>query len=109
MAAAKLYTDAYNLADELGNSVEKERAEAVDGVSSTRLSLAIAAAKAGEFKEADLQIKQARKADPANVQVINFQKENDRRLEDQAGKRGPIFMITGPIRSRRPPWPATAS
>ena len=78
--AAKAYGDAYRTAEELGSSVEPEKAVARAGVVRTRTALAIGAAKKGDYREADLQIKQARKADPNDLKAIAFEKQNNKDL-----------------------------
>jgi len=84
--AAKAYEDAWNLTEELGGNVEKERAVTIEGFASTRLALAYAAAKDGDFKEADLQVKRVIKVDPNNVRAKNFKRENDVRLAGLVGR-----------------------
>ncbi|HTI69304.1 MAG TPA: hypothetical protein VMF06_05035 [Candidatus Limnocylindria bacterium] len=84
--AAKSFGEALNLADELGSNVEAEKVIAQQGVVRTRLALAIAASKQNEFREAELEVKQALRADPNNLQAINFEKENAKRLKELEGK-----------------------
>ena len=81
LGAAKSYGDALMLADQLGNSVEAEKSIARQGVVRTRTALAVGAAKINDFREADLQIKQARKADPNDLGAIAFEKTNNKNLE----------------------------
>jgi len=85
-SAAKAYEDAWNLTEELGSSVEKERNLTIEGFTSTRLALAYNAAKAGEYKEADLQVKRLLKVDPNHVKAKNFKRENDQRLANLVGR-----------------------
>ena len=85
-SAAKAYEDAWNLTEELGSSVEKERNVTIEGFTSSRLALAYAAAKAGDYKEADLQVKRLLKVDPNHVKAKNFKRENDQRLANLVGR-----------------------
>ena len=85
-SAAKAYEDAWNLTEELGSSVEKERNITIEGFTSSRLALAYAAAKAGDYKEADLQVKRLLKVDPNHVKAKNFKRENDQRLANLVGR-----------------------
>jgi len=85
-SAAKAYEDAWNLTEELGSNVEKERGITIEGFTSSRLALAYAAAKAGDYKEADLQIKRLLKVDPNHVKAKNFKRENDQRLANLVGR-----------------------
>ena len=85
-SAAKAYEDAWNLTEELGSNVEKERGITIEGFTSSRLALAYAAAKAGDYKEADLQIKRLLKVDPNHVKAKNFKRENDQRLMNLVGR-----------------------
>ena len=85
-SAAKAYEDAWNLTEELGSSVEKERNITIEGFTSTRLALAYNAAKAGEYKEADLQVKRILKVDPNHIKAKNFKRENDQRLANLVGR-----------------------
>jgi tetratricopeptide (TPR) repeat protein len=84
--AAKAYEDAWNLTEELGGNVEKERAATVEGFTATRMALAYNAAKQGDFKEADLQVKRVLKVDSNNVKAKNFKRENDQRLAGLVGR-----------------------
>ncbi|MFM7804358.1 MAG: tetratricopeptide repeat protein, partial [Verrucomicrobiota bacterium] len=86
VSAAKSYEDAWNLTEELGSSVEKERAVTIEGFTSTRLALAYNAAKAGDYKEADLQVKRLLKVDPNHIKAKNFKRENDQRLANLVGR-----------------------
>ena len=85
-SAAKAYEDAWNLTEELGSSVEKERNITIEGFTSTRLALAYNAAKAGDYKEADLQVKRLLKVDPNHIKAKNFKRENDQRLANLVGR-----------------------
>ena len=85
-SAAKAYEDAWNLTEELGSSVEKERNITIEGFTSSRLALAYAAAKEGDYKEADLQVKRLLKVDPNHVKAKNFKRENDQRLANLVGR-----------------------
>ena len=86
LTAAKAYEDAWNLTEELGGNVEKERGTTVEGLTATRMTLAYNAAKQGDFKEADLQVKRVLKVDPNNVKAKNFKRENDQRLAGLVGR-----------------------
>jgi len=86
VAAAKLYEDAYGLADQLGAAAEPERQVAATGLSAARLTLAIQAQRAGDLREADAQVTRAIKVDPTNLVAKSFKADNDQRLADMVGK-----------------------
>ena len=87
-SAAKLYEEAWQLSDELGNAVdvEAERSDAANGLSESRLALAIAAQRAGDYREANLQVNRSLRANPGNARARAFKADNDQRLADVANR-----------------------
>ena len=84
--AAKLYTEAVSLVQDIGRSnVEPEATRAVAGLISTRMALARAAESAGDLREANTQISQALKAAPNNEQVVAYHKSIQQKMKDQEG------------------------
>lgn len=88
VSAAKLYEEAWQLSDELGSAVdvEAERADAANGLSESRLALAIAAQRAGDYREANLQVNRALRANPGNARARAFKADNDKRLADVSNR-----------------------
>jgi hypothetical protein len=85
-AAAKLYQEAVTLAQQIGSGIEAENAQAVAGLSVTRLTLAREARSRGDLRDADVQIQQVLKADPKNSTAIAFKRENDQLLAANKGR-----------------------
>src|SRR5215475_9749323 len=56
-AAAKLYDDAWSLVQNIGSNVEPEAAQTRAGLSAVRLELAHQAQHRGDYREADIQIR----------------------------------------------------
>ena len=84
--AAKLYQECVRLAVEIGSGVNAETAQAVTGLSATRLILAGNAQSHGDLHEAQIQIQQALKADPKNAKLIAFKRQNDQMIEAMKGR-----------------------
>ena len=57
--SAKLYEDAWTLSEQLGAAAESERIHVRTGLGAARLELAKAAAKRGDYREAQTQIARA--------------------------------------------------
>ena len=86
--AAKLYEEAWQLSEELGRAVdvEAERNDAANGLSESRLALAVAAQHAGDYREAALQVNRSLRANPGNARARAFKADNDQRLADVANR-----------------------
>lgn len=84
--SAKLYEDAWTLSDQLGAAAEAERAQVRTGLGGARLELAKAAAKRGDYREAQTQIARALKVDPTNAAAKSFKAENDKEMANLVGK-----------------------
>ncbi|MFM7816294.1 MAG: hypothetical protein ACKPGI_04910, partial [Verrucomicrobiota bacterium] len=84
--SAKLYEDAWTLTDQLGAAAEPERAQVRSGLAGARLELAKAAAKRGDYREAQTQVARALKVDPTNAAAKSFKAENDKEMAQLVGK-----------------------
>lgn len=83
-AAAKLYSDAWNLVAFVGpERVPQEAQAAKAGLVSTHLAVAAEAQRHGELYEADTHIKQILAAEPGNREALAFKVENDRLIQEQ--------------------------
>src|ERR1041385_939442 len=84
-AAAKLYEDAWKLAEGIGNPESPEAKATVAGVAAVQLDLARDAQKRGDLLEAKQRVTHVLKVDPKNGAAITFQKEVERQLAEQKG------------------------
>lgn len=90
--AAKLYQESCNLAATIGPGVPDEAAQAVAGLTTTRLQLARDAESRGDYNEADTQVKQiitqenTLKVSPDGAEVQAFKKHNDELLAEYRGR-----------------------
>src|SRR6185437_4138333 len=75
--AAKLYDDAWALADQVGPLAAQEREVAVNGLISVRMQLAAIAQKQGNFDEANLQVSDVLRVDPRNQAALAFAAANN--------------------------------
>ena len=83
--AAKLYDDAWDLAQKIGSGVDAEREQTVAGLSVVRLELARAAAKHGDYKEAGVQVDDVLRVEPTNAAAIEFKSGNEKLIAEQRG------------------------
>ena len=85
-AAAKSYEDAYTLVTQIGSGIDAEKAQTIDGLTSTRMQLARNAQQRGDLHEADTQVTRVLKVDPQNTAAIAFKKQNDRTIAAMRGQ-----------------------
>ena len=86
MGAAKLYQECCELAQQIGSGIDPEAAEAVSGLTRTRLTLARQYQSQGNLKEAQKQAQQVLNISPKNPEALAFKKQNDQLLDDNKGK-----------------------
>ena len=84
--AAKKYQECFDLTQTIGAGVKPETAQAIAGLTTTRLALARQDQNRGEFHNADVEVGQVLKADPRNSAALAFKKDNDHRMQLMAGK-----------------------
>jgi len=84
--AAKLYEDAYTLVEQIGSGIDAEKAQAISGLASTRLTLARQAQSQDDLHEAATQVSRVLKVDPQNSAALAFKKGNDRLIASMRGK-----------------------
>ena len=83
-AAAKLYSDSWNLATFIGpERIPQEAQAAKTGLINTHMAAAVDAQHRGELYEADTHIKQILAADPGNRAALDFKAENDKLIAEQ--------------------------
>jgi len=85
VAAVKLYEDAYQLVQGIGDTVSPEATTTVAGLVAVRLELARAAQNRGDLNEARTQAARVLKVDPKNEAGLVFMKQNEKMLADQRG------------------------
>ena len=78
--AAKLYQESVTLVQQIGSGIDAERAQAIGGLTSTRLALARDAQSRGDLHEAEAQVQQVLKADPKSKAALSFKRQNDQML-----------------------------
>ena len=86
VVAAKLYQECVEEAHGIGSGIDAETAQAVAGLSATRLVLARDAQSRGDLHEAQTQIQQVLKADPKNANALAFKRQNDQLIEMWKGR-----------------------
>ncbi len=86
LAAAKLYQECCDLVAKIGSGIDAEAAQAVNGLTSTRLALARADQSRGDYREAATQVQQILNVDSKNVPALDFKKKNDALLAAQKGR-----------------------
>ena len=86
VAAAKLYQESCELAQQIGSGVDAETAQAINGLSVTRLTLARDAQAHEDLHEAGIQAQQVLKADPKNPAALAFKKQNDQMIAARKGR-----------------------
>lgn len=84
--AARHFEAAFNLSRQIGAGVDAETEVAVTGLVRTRLQLARQAQKRQDYREADLHLKSAYRANPQDPQVRELKQQNDKTLAELAGR-----------------------
>lgn len=84
--AAKLYQECCDLVQKIGSGIDAEAAQAVSGLTSTRLTLAREYQSHGDYRNAQLQVQQILKVAPKNPEALAFKKQNDQMLEAMKGR-----------------------
>jgi type II secretory pathway component GspD/PulD (secretin)/tetratricopeptide (TPR) repeat protein len=84
-AAAKLYDEAWELVQKIGSGVEAERDQTIAGLAAVRMELARAAQRHEDLKEAEAQVKDVLRVDPANAAAIELKRGNDKLMAEQRG------------------------
>ena len=92
--AAKLYGDAWTLVQRIGPGVEAEARQTAAGLKSTRLELARAAQRRGDYRDAQQQINDALRANPADPEVLAFAATNAKFIEAQRGRIPPPEVVS---------------
>src|SRR5262249_3857953 len=83
-AAANFYDEAWDLVTFIGvASCGPEADQTRVGMASVRMDLAQAAQRRGDLREADRNVKDILRVDPANPAAIQFQAENDKLMREQ--------------------------
>jgi hypothetical protein len=83
--AAKIYQDCVSTCRQIGSGIDAETAQAIAGLTATRMILARDAQSRGDLHGADIQVQQVLKADPKNQVAVAFQRRNQQALEELKG------------------------
>jgi tetratricopeptide (TPR) repeat protein len=86
VAAAKLYQESCELAQQIGSGIDAENAQAINGLAATRLALARDAQSHGDLREAATQVQQVLKVAPQHAEALAFKKQNDQMLAANKGR-----------------------
>ncbi len=81
--AAKLYDEAWEMVQKIGEPVGPEAEQTKAGLVTVRMELARKAQGQGDLREAQTQIVDARRVAPSDPAVIEFQRGNDQLLREQ--------------------------
>ena len=90
--AAKLYQESCNLVGQIGSGIDSESAQAVAGLTRTRLALARDAQSRGDLREADVQVRQVLKTEKElkvgsrSGEAQAFKEQNDQMLAAMSGR-----------------------
>src|SRR6185312_209158 len=85
--AAKLYDDAWGLADNVGPLADAERQMAAAGIASVRMQLAQDAERRGDYDDASRQVGDVLRVDPRNQMALAFNTINNQHIEATLGTR----------------------
>jgi len=86
VAASKEYERAWDHVQNIGVTIDRERAETLRGMAEVRMELAKRAQGRGDLEEARKQVERVLRLDPRNTEAQNFKEENDRRIQDRLGR-----------------------
>ncbi len=84
--AAKLYEDAYSLVQGIGQGVDAEAAQTVEGLVAVRMQLARKAEKQNDYQEAAVQLNRVLRISPGYPDAEALKQKNDKLLAEQAGR-----------------------
>lgn len=91
--AARLYDNAYSLAQTIGSGIDVEMADTIAGLARVRMSLARRAQANGDYLAANEQVQRVLKVAPHNSDAVAFKEKNDAILEATKGKRPDLDTI----------------
>ncbi|HEX7860503.1 MAG TPA: hypothetical protein VF773_09270 [Verrucomicrobiae bacterium] len=86
VAASKEYEKAWDHVQNIGVTIDRERAETLRGMTEVRMELARRAQSRGDLDEADKQVGRVLRLDPRNTVAQNFKAENDKRIQERLGR-----------------------
>ena len=86
VASAKLYQESCEMVSQIGSGIDAEAAQAMNGLASTRLTLARADQTHGDLRDAATQVQQVLNVDPKNPDALAFKKQNDEMLAAMKGQ-----------------------
>ena len=86
VAAAKLYQESCEMVGQIGSGIDAEAAQAMNGLSRTRLTLAREDQTRGDLRDAATQVQQVLKVNPKNPEALAFKKQNDDMIAAMKGQ-----------------------
>ena len=86
VAAAKLYQESCEMVGQIGSGIDAEAAQAMNGLSRTRLTLAREDQARGDLRDAATQVQQVLKVNPKNPEALAFKKQNDEMITAMKGQ-----------------------
>ncbi|MGZ8899292.1 MAG: tetratricopeptide repeat protein [Limisphaerales bacterium] len=85
-AAAREYEKAWDHVQNIGVTIDRERAETLKGMTEVRMELARRAQNRGDLEEASKQVDRVLRLDPRNTIAQNFKSDNDKRVQERLGR-----------------------
>lgn len=86
VAASKEYETAWDHVQNIGVTIDRERAETIRGMTEVRMELARRAQARGDLEEASKQVERVLRLDPRNTVAQNFKAENDELIQKRLGR-----------------------
>ena len=86
VASSKEFEEAYQLAVDVGPTVEAELMEVIAGLTDVRLRIAEHAMGRGDLKEANEQVRRVLLVNPQDPRALALQAEVNKRIQDRLGK-----------------------
>jgi len=86
VAAAKLYQESCEMVGQIGSGIDSEAAQAMNGLSRTRLTLAREDQAHGDLRDAAKQVQQVLNVNPKNPEALAFKKQNDEMIAAMKGQ-----------------------
>lgn len=85
VTSAKLYDDAWALIESIGPGVESEAQITVTGLTAARMELARQAQRHGDYKEADVEVRDVLRVNGKDIAALEFKRANDHIIDVQRG------------------------
>ncbi len=85
--AAKLYDDAWKLVESIGTTlrIDQEKQQTIAGLTAVRMQLAENAQRHGDYRTADINVKDVLRVNPGDPNAIEFDRKNQKLLAENLG------------------------